>query len=99
MSEDEFDNLPDLFAGVTDAEWSRMLDAQGEYSTIQRAHGVSPSRSTASTDYGDDNFMDPDALAEIDRIEASLSSVGRTASTSRVGGWFSTHSLSFGNLK
>jgi hypothetical protein len=95
MSEDEFDNLPDLFSGVTDAEWSRMLDIPGEPSTTQRAHGASSSRSTASTDYGDDSFMDQDTLAEIDRIEASLSSL---ASTSRVGGWFTTHSLPFGNL-
>lgn len=94
MSEDEFDNLPDLFSGVTDAEWSRMLDAPGEFSSIRHPHGVSPSRSTVSTDYGDEHFVNPEALAEIDRIETSLSSFGSTASARRVGGWFSTPPLS-----
>ncbi|EKM83453.1 hypothetical protein AGABI1DRAFT_123782 [Agaricus bisporus var. burnettii JB137-S8] len=94
MSEDEFDNLPDLFSGVTDAEWSRMLDAPGESSSIRHPHGVSPARSTVSTDYGDEHFVNPEALAEIDRIETSLTSFGGTASARRVGGWFSTPPLS-----
>ncbi|XP_006454753.1 hypothetical protein AGABI2DRAFT_114493 [Agaricus bisporus var. bisporus H97] len=92
MSEDEFDNLPDLFSGVTDAEWSRMLDAPGESSSIRHPHGVSPSRSTVSTDYGDEHFVNPEALAEIDRIETSLSSFGSTASARRVGEVISTAS-------
>ncbi|KAF7784724.1 hypothetical protein Agabi119p4_889 [Agaricus bisporus var. burnettii] len=92
MSEDEFDNLPDLFSGVTDAEWSRMLDAPGESSSIRHPHGVSPSRSTVSTDYGDEHFVNPEALAEIDRIETSLTSFGGTASARRVGEVISTAS-------
>ncbi|KAF5355651.1 hypothetical protein D9756_004213 [Leucocoprinus leucothites] len=63
--EDEFDNLPDPFSAVTEAEWSTLLHAPLPTS-------ASPARSTVSTDYGDDSFMDTSTLAELDRIEASV---------------------------
>lgn len=94
MSEDEFDNISDPFADVSQAEWSRILDRP--QLIHQSSSGASPTRSTGSTDYGDDGFIDPGALAELDRIEASLSSLGGPSSTTRGGGLFSMYCLSQG---
>lgn len=76
MSEDEFDNFPDLFAGVSEAEWSRILDrpdltsgdSNGQHPQ-QQGQGGFPASPTGSTDYGDDDSMDAETLAELDRIE------------------------------
>lgn len=84
MSEDEFDNLSDPFIDVSEGEWSRLLgqrnsdnanlnhqSASHHQVQIPILSHPSPSRSTASTDYGDDNILDADTLAELDRIETS----------------------------
>ncbi|KAJ3576150.1 hypothetical protein NP233_g637 [Leucocoprinus birnbaumii] len=79
--DDDFDNLADSFSGVTEAEWMTLLGPTNPGTG-------SPARSTVSTDYGDDSFIDANALAELDRIEASsLRILGSSGSAS-------THELS-----
>lgn len=92
MSDDEFDNLPDLFSGVSETEWSRILDqpttlpASNHHSQPQQPdppRGGRPTSSSSnsagspqSTDYGDDSSLDENALAELDRIETHALQTG-----------------------
>ncbi|KXN83589.1 hypothetical protein AN958_01154 [Leucoagaricus sp. SymC.cos] len=93
MSEDEFDNLSDPFANVTEAEWSSLLgqtDSNTGGQSVNRSPNgppprASPSRSTTSSDYGDDSYMDADALAELDHLEASALQTFRGPSSSTHG--------------
>jgi hypothetical protein len=98
MSEDEFDNLSDPFASVSEAEWSRLLGQANSHSITLNHQSTnprqaqnsalsqpSPSGSTESTDYGDDSFMDADTLAELDRIETSALRIPRRSSSSTHG--------------
>ncbi len=95
MSDDEFDGLPDVFAGLSEADGSRILDQPTPALEDSNNHGSqqpnSPPRagSTSSTDYGDDAFLDESALADIDRLEAhALQTSREPSSTTRGTGRF-----------
>ncbi|KAG5648204.1 hypothetical protein DXG03_006159 [Asterophora parasitica] len=85
MSEDEFDNIPDEFAGVEGVDWGELLsappppsslaDASPLEATSHEAIGLPSGRSptTSSTHYScDDEVLDPAFLLELDAVEESI---------------------------
>ncbi|KAF9452539.1 hypothetical protein P691DRAFT_794702 [Macrolepiota fuliginosa MF-IS2] len=110
MSEDEFDVLPDLFSGISEADWSRILDqtvitregSDGQH-LWQPEQDVpphaSPVGSSGSTDYGDDSSMNAEVLAELDRIEVDALQIhGESSSTTHGAAHQATTSRHDGSL-
>jgi len=64
MSDNEFDNIPDEFAGIDDADWGEILSCPD----TRPPHVQSPSTSSV---YSWDP-LDDDVLAQLDTLEYEL---------------------------
>ena len=91
MSDDEFDNIPDAFADVTDVDWLEILSAPARMPQPLGAVGPmlpgvgggvgedthATQRSDSSGYFDDDDDLEADALAQIDAIERQATQVVR----------------------
>jgi hypothetical protein len=68
MSDDEFDNIPDDFAGVEGVDWDQILSAPSQVSPTINIQEHTPSQ-PQSTDSLELEEMDDVFLAELDVIE------------------------------
>lgn len=86
MSDDEYDNIPDPFAGIDDVDWDALLSAPSatEYMRPQQpeSSAIQVPR-TPAQDYFDDEALDASFLAELDAVEQQAT-LGLQATTSQM---------------